>query len=247
VVPTLVSYLEDFGSDMLIREEVQQQISYAFKNAELLKRALTHKSFANENKVALHNERLEFLGDSVLNLIISEYLMKFCPSSSEGDLSRLRAAIVNEPALAEVARKIRLGTYLLLGKGEELTGGRNKNSLLADSLEALIAAVYLDAGIEATRSLTINLFEDMLHRHCREGAAPSDYKTKLQEYCQERLKQLPEYRVVSKTGPDHQKQFVVEVFLTGVMHGQGNGKSKKEAQQQAAKDALAKLCGDSPS
>ena len=227
---------------MLFRAEVQQRISYTFKSAALLERALTHKSYANENKVVLHNERLEFLGDSVLNLVVSEYLMKFCPFSSEGDLSRLRAAIVSEPALAEVARKIGLGTYLLLGKGEELTGGRNKDSLLADSLEALIAAVYLDAGMDATRSLTLNLFQDKINTHCIQGAS-SDYKTKLQEYCQERLKQLPEYRVVSKTGPDHQREYVVEVFLTGGIQGQGTGQSKKEAQQQAAKHALAKLCG----
>jgi ribonuclease-3 len=228
------------------RADIQQQIAYTFKNAELLERALTHKSYANENKVPSHNERMEFLGDAVLNLMVSEHLMKLCPNSTEGDLSRLRASVVSEPALAAVARAIGLGRYLLLGKGEEQTGGRDKDSLLADSLEALIAAVYLDAGTDATEAFIIRFFDDLLKRSCARRLS-LDYKTELQELCQERLKQLPEYRVVSETGPDHQKQFEVEISLKGKVHGRGRGKSKKEAEQRAAKEALTRLAENAPS
>jgi len=220
--------------------DIQQRIGYTFKDAELLERALTHKSYANENRVPYHNERMEFLGDAVLSLVISEHLMKACPDSTEGDLSRLRAAVVSEPALAAVSRDIGLGDYLLLGKGEDQTGGRNKDSLLADCLEALIAAVYLDAGKDAAESLVIRLFEDVIKRTSTSGGS-LDYKTEFQELCQEQLKQLPEYRIVSETGPDHQKQFEMEVWIKGQLSGRGTGKSKKEAEQRAAKEALAKL------
>jgi ribonuclease-3 len=220
--------------------DIQQRIGYTFSDPELLERALTHKSYANENKVPYHNERMEFLGDSVLNLIVSEYLMKTCPDSTEGALSRLRASVVSEPALAGVAREIGLGEHLLLGKGEEQTGGRNKDSLLADCLEALIASVYLDRGMDATEAFIMRFFDDLIKKSCTTRVS-LDYKTELQELCQERLKQLPEYRVASETGPDHQKQFEVEVWVRGEQTGRGVGKSKKEAEQKAAKEALAKL------
>jgi ribonuclease III len=219
---------------------IQQQIGHTFKDAELLERALTHKSYANENRVPYHNERMEFLGDAVLSLVISEYLMKACPDSTEGDLSRLRAAVVSEPALAAISREIGLGDHLLLGKGEDQTGGRNKDSLLADCLEALIAAVYLDSGKDAAESLVIRLFEEVIKKTSASGGS-LDYKTGLQELCQEQLKQLPEYRVVSETGPDHQKQFEMEVWIKGQFTGRGIGKSKKEAEQRAAREALEKL------
>jgi ribonuclease-3 len=220
--------------------DIPQRIGYAFKDTELLERALTHKSYANENKVPYHNERMEFLGDAVLGLVISENLMKLYPDSTEGDLSRLRAAVVSEPTLAAVSRKIGLGDYLLLGKGEDQTGGRNKDSLLADCLEALIAAVYLDAGKDAAESLIIRLFEEVIKKTSASGGS-LDYKTELQERCQEQLKQLPEYRIVSETGPDHQKQFEMEVWIKGQLAGRGIGKSKKEAEQRAAREALAML------
>ncbi len=220
--------------------DIQQRIAYTFSNPELLERALTHKSYANENKVPSHNERMEFLGDSVLNLIVSEYLMKICPNSTEGGLSRLRAAVVSESALAAIARTMGLGNYLLLGKGEEQTGGRDKDSLLADSLEALIASVYLDAGMDATEGFIIRFFDDVIKKACAMRVT-LDYKTELQELCQEKLKQLPEYRVVSETGPDHRKQFDVEVWVKGERAGRGAGRSKKEAEQKAAKEALEKL------
>ena len=220
--------------------DIQQRIGYTFRDEELLERSLTHKSYANENRVPYHNERMEFLGDAVLSLVISEYLMTDCPDSTEGDLSRLRAAVVSEPALAAISREIGLGQYLLLGKGEDRTGGRNKDSLLADCLEALIAAVYLDAGKDAATSLVIRLFEDAIKKTTTSGNS-LDYKTALQELCQEQLKQLPEYRIVSETGPDHQKQFEMEVWIKGQLFGRGTGKSKKEAEQRAAGEALEKL------
>jgi ribonuclease-3 len=220
--------------------DIQQRIAHTFQDVELLARALTHKSYANENRVPYHNERMEFLGDAVLSLVVSEYLMKACPDSTEGDLSRFRAAVVSEPALAAVSREIGLGDYLLLGKGEDQTGGRNKDSLLADCLEALIASVYLDAGIDAAEAFVIRVFEALIRKTCTSGGS-LDYKTELQELCQERLKQLPEYRIVSETGPDHQKQFNMEVWIKGQLSGRGIGKSKKEAEQRAAREALDKL------
>jgi ribonuclease-3 len=220
--------------------DLQDRIAYTFKDPELLERALTHKSYANENRVPYHNERLEFLGDSVLSLVISEYLMKTCPDSTEGDLSRFRAAVVSEPALAIIAREIGIGNHLLLGKGEEQTGGRNKDSLLADCLEALIASVYLDSGKDVAENLVLRFFEGIIKKTCSTGGT-LDYKTELQELCQDQLKQLPEYRVVSESGPDHLKQFDMEVWIKGTLSGCGTGKSKKEAEQKAAKAALEKV------
>ncbi len=220
--------------------DLQQRIAYTFSNPDMLERALTHKSYANENKVPYHNERMEFLGDSVLNLIVSEYLMRSCPASTEGDLSRLRAAVVSEPALASIARVIGLGGYILLGRGEEQTGGRDKDSLLANWLEALIASIYLDTGKDSAEAFVIRFFEDVMKKTCA-SRITLDYKTELQELCQERLRQLPEYRIVSETGPDHQKQFEVEAWVNGRLSGRGAGRSKKEAEQKAAKEALERL------
>jgi ribonuclease-3 len=217
--------------------DIEQRIVHEFRDRGLLERSLTHKSFANENRVSAHNERLEFLGDAVLSLVVSEYLMKTCPDSNEGDLSRLRAAVVSEPALALVAREIGLGPYLLLGKGEEQTGGRGKDSLLANCLEALIAAIYLDAGSREVEAFVIRFFKDPIEKTCT-ARGSLDYKTEVQELCQERLKQLPEYRLVSESGPDHQKQFSVELVIKSEVYGRGIGRSKKEAEQKAAKEAL---------
>ncbi len=223
--------------------DIEERIAHRFCKPELLALALTHKSYANENRVPAHNERLEFLGDSVLGLVVSEYLMNTCPDSTEGDLSRLRAAIVSESALAVVAREIGLGGFLLLGRGEDQTGGRNKDSLLANCLEALIASVYLDAGIEAVESFVLRFFGAIIQKSCQ-ARGTQDYKTELQELCQERVKQLPEYRVASESGPDHQKQFAVELILKGEVYGRGVGKSKKEAEQKAAKEALQRFSNE---
>jgi ribonuclease-3 len=223
--------------------DIQQRIAYQFSNTELLERALTHKSYANENRVPYHNERMEFLGDAVLNLVVSEYLMKTCPDSTEGDLSRLRAAVVSEPALAAIARDIGLGKYIMLGKGEEQTGGRDKGSLLANCLEALIASIYLDTGKVSAEAFIIRFFDNMIQKTCT-SRCTLDHKTKLQELCQERLRQLPEYKVVSESGPDHQKQFEVEVWIKGQVSGRGIGRNKKEAEQRAAKEAIVRLTED---
>jgi len=220
--------------------ELQHHIGYTFRKADLLERALTHRSYANENRLSEHNERMEFLGDSVLNLVVSEQLMNALPGSSEGDLSRLRAAVVSEPSLAAVAREIGLGEYLLLGRGEEQTGGRDKDSLLADSLEALVASLYLDGGIGPAGAFIIRFFDATIRKAQTTGGT-SDYKTEVQELCQERLKTLPDYTVVSESGPDHQKQFEVELSVRGEVYGRGAGRNKKEAEQRAAKEALEKL------
>jgi len=225
--------------------DIQERIAHRFTNPDLLELALTHKSYANENRVPAHNERLEFLGDAVLGFVISKHLMNTCPESTEGDLSRLRAAIVSEPALAAIAREIGLGSFLFLGRGEDQTGGRDKDSLLANCLEALIASIYLDAGIDAVEAFVLRFFGEIIGRSCT-ARGTQDYKTELQELCQERIKQLPEYRVVSETGPDHQKQFKVELSLKGEVYGRGIGKSKKEAEQKAAKEALERFSNQAP-
>ena len=211
------------------------------RNPELLERALTHKSYANENRVPYHNERMEFLGDAVLSLVVSEYLMRTCPDSTEGDLSRLRAAVVSEPALAAIAREIGLGSYLLLGKGEEQTGGQGQGFAARKLLlkRSLPPCTSMRAKMPPKRS-SFGSFEEVIKKTCA-SRSTLDYKTELQELCQERLKQLPEYRVVSETGPDHQKQFEVELLVKGQVYGRGIGKSKKEAEQKAAKEALEKL------
>jgi ribonuclease III len=224
--------------------ELQQQIAFTYRDPHLLERALTHKSYANENRLSEHNERMEFLGDSVLSLVVSELLMNALPGASEGELSRIRAAVVSEPSLAAVAREIGLGEYLLVGRGEEQTGGRDKDSLLADSLEALVASLYLDSGIEQAGAFITRFFRDRIDRAQTAGGT-ADHKTELQELCQERLKTLPEYRVVSESGPDHRKEFTVELSIRGEVYGLGIGRNKKEAEQRAAKEALEKLSNGS--
>lgn len=222
--------------------ELQQRMSYTYRDPGLLERALTHRSFANENRLTDHNERMEFLGDAVLTLAVSEQLMAAWPQAPEGELSRWRAAIVSERSLSCLAREIGLGTYLRLGKGEEQTGGRDKDSLLADAFEALVASLYLDGGMGAASLFLERLFRSAVVAAGGAGMI-SDYKTALQELCQERLKVLPEYRVVSQSGPDHRKEFTVELTIKGETAGRGSGRSKKEAEQRAAKEAI-EMFGD---
>ena len=220
--------------------ELQHRIAYTFRDPGLLERAVTHRSYANEHRLSEHNERMEFLGDSVLGLVVSELLMNALPGASEGELSRLRASVVSEPSLAAIARRIGLGEFLCLGKGEEQTGGRDKDSLLADSLEALVAAIYLDGSVVPVQAFISSFFGDAMDR-ARAGGGTADHKTALQELCQERLKTLPDYRVVSEAGPDHLKEFTVELTVRGEVLGRGIGRNKKEAEQRAAKEALEKL------
>lgn len=218
---------------------------YRFKNPALLEEALTHKSHVNERKGAshAHNERLEFLGDAVLSLIISDHLARLYPQLSEGSLSKLKATLVSESSLAQAARRLNLGVLLRLGRGEERSQGRDKNSLLADALEAVIAAVYLDGGLEASRIFTVGVLAHELAQAEAQQGAPGgeDYKTRLQEWCQQRYDQLPQYATVRESGPDHQKSFEVEVRVNGDLAGHGRGFSKKEAEQMAAQQALERL------
>jgi len=218
---------------------------YRFKNPGLLAEALTHKSHVNERKGATrsHNERLEFLGDAVLSLIISDHLAQLYTQLSEGALSKLKANLVSESSLAQAARRMNLGAMLRLGRGEELSQGREKNSLLADALEAVIAAVYLDGGLEASRTFTLGVMQEELRQAEAHQTTPGeeDYKTRLQEWCQKRYDQLPQYVMVRESGPDHQKHFEVEVRVNERAAGIGQGLSKKEAEQMAARCALEQI------
>jgi ribonuclease-3 len=202
---------------------------------ELLERALTHRSFAYENGGLPTNERLEFLGDSVLGLIVTGTLFCDFPDLAEGQLAKLRAAVVNMRALAGVARGLRLGDYVYLGKGEEGTGGRDKSSILADTLEAVIGAVYLDCGLAEADALVHRLFDPVIARSARLGAG-LDWKTSLQELTAAEVLGVPEYHV-EESGPDHQKSFRASVWVGGHSYGTGEGRSKKEAEQQAAEAA----------
>jgi ribonuclease-3 len=208
----------------------------------LVERALTHRSYAYENGGLPTNERLEFLGDSVLGLIVTEELFRRHPDLPEGQLAKLRAAVVNSRALAEVARALGVGRYLRLGRGEEVSGGRDKSSILADAVEALIGAVYLDRGMEPTRSLVLELFAGLLDSAAQLGAG-LDWKTSLQELAAGRSLGVPEYRV-SESGPDHAKAFRAVAVVAGRDLGEGSGRSKKEAEQHAAQRAWTVLTAE---
>ncbi len=220
---------------------------YQFLNSGFLQEALTHKSYVNERRASgqNHNERLEFLGDAVLSLIISDYLANRYAELSEGALSQLKAKLVSEAPLANAARRLDLGARLRLGRGEELSKGREKASLLADALEAVIAAVYLDGGLEASRNFTIDVLGEELRLIDELQTRPGggDYKTRFQEWCQKHHDVLPRYVIVQETGPDHQKVFEVGVYLNDEVCGIGQGYSKKEAEQQAAQRALERVEG----
>jgi ribonuclease-3 len=223
-------------------DSLQSSLGYRFKAMALLEEALTHSSLVNEQKSVTpqHNERLEFLGDAVLSLVMSEYLASALPQSSEGALSKLKAQLVSEASLAAVARRLSLGEHLKLGRGEDRSKGREKDSLLADALEAVLAAVHLDGGFDASRTVTRHIFAGELASVATQQEQPGagDYKTQFQEWCQKRHDTLPRYVTVRESGPDHQKLFEVELSIQGEVVGMGSGRSKKEAEQQAAKRAL---------
>ena len=219
--------------------EFEERIGYRFGSSDLLRRALTHKSYSHEAKAdnVRHNETFEFLGDSVLGFIIGDLLFQHFPHLDEGALSKMKAFLVSASSLAAKARHYSMGEVILLGVGEEKTGGRKKDSLLANLFEAVIAAIYLDGGIAPARQLIERSFIDDIGRIDQQDLLFHDYKTALQELAQGKGLQLPEYNVVAEVGPDHDKTFVVEVKL-GSLAARGEGSSKKEAQQQAAKSAL---------
>ncbi len=220
-------------------EDLQRKLTYIFHRMDLLSTALTHRSWVNEHPRPDQedNERLEFLGDAVLDLCASDLLIEHFPDFDEGTLSKMRARLVNEKPLAAWALRLGLGEALLLGRGEESSGGRAKESLLANALEAVIAAVYLDAGFDQARKFVVAhlkplLVDDTLKSEC------FDYKTELQEYCQKIFKTAPTYTLLGESGPDHDRTFIIEVAIDGVFHQTGTGKSKKDAQKNAASKAL---------
>lgn len=215
----------------------EETINYTFEDKSYILEALTHSSYSNENKNYKFNERLEFLGDSVLSIVISDYLFKKEKNLPEGELTKLRANIVCEESLSEVAGQIHLGEYLLLGKGEEATGGRDRISILADALEAVIAAIYLDGGLEEASKFIFKFMEEIIENSI-EGKIFRDYKTYLQEVLQSKGEQHIWYNLVEEKGPDHNKRFVMEVGINDEVLGVGEGKSKKDAEQVAAKSAL---------
>jgi len=218
--------------------ELEARLGHSFRNAALCETALTHTSWVNEagQPERSDNERLEFLGDAVLDLVVSDLLMRRFPDRREGDLSRARAALVSEPGLAQVAVALELGRFILLGKGEERTGGRGRPSILANALEALMGAIYVDAGFDAAAAVASRLFESRIEevdQHAR-----LDYKSRLQERAQALWQTAPVYEVVAEEGPDHDKRFEVALSLAGRPYGRAIGRSKKEAEQGAAAAAL---------
>jgi ribonuclease-3 len=223
-------------------DDLARVTDYSFKNQELLYQAIRHPSYVYEkdNPRVSDNQRLEFLGDAVINLAISNLLMESFPEMKEGDLSKYRASLVSENGLSCIALELELGDYLLLGKGEERTDGRKKLSILSDALEALIGAIYLDGGFAEALRVIAKLFSPLLES-ISPGKSVNDFKTDLQEYSQEAFQSTPQYRLEKETGPDHNKTFYAGVYLKGDLMGKGKGKSKKEAEQNAAKEALACL------
>ncbi|NLH48766.1 MAG: ribonuclease III [Myxococcales bacterium] len=221
-------------------EELLRAIGHEFNDPTLLQRAITHSSFANEAGHSEDYERLEFLGDAVLELIVSHMLLDRFPEHKEGELSRLRASAVNRHTLATIARRLGMGEFVQMSRGEEKTGGREKETILADVFEAVIGAIYLDGGLGAAGSF-IERYFDLLFAGADERILFTDYKTRLQEASQAQLAATPTYRILETTGPDHDKRFVVEVSIGRAPYGTGTGKSKKEAEQQAAKVAYERL------
>lgn len=222
--------------------DLHKTLGIAFKDASLLRQALVHSSYLNENpgEVSGNNERLEFLGDAILGFFITEKLYAECPGSSEGEMTRLRAALVNGDTLANIARKIQIGDYLYMGRGEESSGGRDKKPNLAGAMEAVIAAVYLDQGVAGTRKFIRRLFKNEMVDVLSNNNI-KDYKSRLQEVVQSRDQAAPVYRLIAEEGPDHAKTFTVEVIIGNSVQGRGVGKSKKQAEATAARVALEKL------
>lgn len=226
-------------------EKLHEKLGYRFRDPQLLARAFCHSSYVNEqfDPGLKDNERLEFLGDAVLDLAISHILMLRFKDATEGELSKFRAQVVDEAGLHQVATSLGLGDYLLLGRGEEQGGGREKSSILADATEALIGAMYLDGGFDRTLETVERLFSSLLER-VGTGELIHDFKSLLQELSQERCKSLPRYRLIKESGPAHDRYFQVDLSLRGEVLARGEGKSKKEAEQDAARQALFRLTGE---
>jgi ribonuclease III len=221
-------------------EELCTKLHVTYKELNFLKTAITHSSYANQNKSSLFNERLEFLGDAVLELCISDYLYTHFTNKTEGELTRIRAIIVCEESLHEIGRGFELGEYMLMGRGEELTGGRNRVSIIADCVEAIIASLYLDQGLAASRSFILEHFMETVNAAAKNRMV-LDYKTKLQELLQKEGEVSIAYELTGSEGPDHHRRFFMQVLVNGMKSGAGEGFTKKEAEQNAAKQALSFL------
>lgn len=217
--------------------EFEEKIGYSFKDKALLELALTHSSYANENKLKKNNERFEFLGDSVLGFVTAEYLFTEFKNRPEGEMTKLRAAVVCEKSLFKFAEQINLGKYILLGRGEDSTGGRNRPSVVSDAFEAVVAAIYIDGGMEAAKPYILGFIKEAVKRE----TSFKDNKSLLQEYIQRVKGNTLAYEEVGEEGPDHDKTFVFRVKLNGEVIGEGKGRSKKEAEQNAAGIALEKI------
>lgn len=219
-------------------EKLQERIKYKFKNISLLKTALVHKSYLNDIRHfdAECNERLEFLGDSVLGFITAEYLYKKYPEKDEGEMSKIRSCVVCESSLAEIARELKLGNYLYLSYGEDKCGGRNRDSILSDAVESVIAAVFLDGGIEAAKSLILEFFAPLIDKNKTENSENLNYKTALQEFCQKNGSSVS-YKLIKMSGPDHNKCYTVCAVIDGKEYKSADAKSKKKAEQYAAEYA----------
>ena len=223
-------------------EALNERLGHVFTDPSLLQKALTHRSFYFENRATScgHYERLEFLGDAVLDLVLSETLMKAFPQVEEGTLSKWRASLVNESTLAEIARDLELAPYIFLGRSEEAQRGQMRPRLLASTFEAILGAIYLDAGLEAARNLIDREFASRVENLDPNDEFAADYKTKLQEWTQKQFHCVPEYKLLSSEGPEHAKTFTYEVIVNGKSLGRGTGQSRKGAEQAAAQDALSK-------
>jgi ribonuclease III len=219
---------------------IESKINYTFKDPLILAQAFIHRSYTNEHKhVSLHNERLEFLGDSILGLIIAEHLYLALPDTSEGELSYLRSRLVEASTCVSYVIKLGIAPYLLLGKGERMNDGRGRETILADLFEAVIGAIYLDGGFEAAKHFFFKNFSTEIDNILKMPV--KNWKALLQDYCQKKYQKPPIYKVITETGPDHSKEFKINVYLENIELGQGIGSSKKEAQQAAAADAILKL------
>ena len=220
---------------------LQKTIKINFKNLNLLKNSLTHSSYVNESHYSnLHNERLEYLGDSILSFVINEFLYKNFKEYSEGELAKIKAVVVSQKILAKISRKLQLGDFLYLGWGEEQSGGRERTSILANTLEALIGAIYLDSGLRKCRNFILSYFKEDINRIDNQSSS-RDPKTALQEYVQKKIKGRPIYNLVKETGPDHQKNFLVELLIRDKKILSARGSSKRKAEMEAAKKALEKI------
>ncbi len=219
--------------------KLEATLHISFRNSTLLQQALVHRSYLHENPDfnLPSNERIEYLGDSILSAVVAEKLYKDYPDLSEGDMTKLRSALVRRETLARIANHLKLDGYLYLGHGEETSGGRAKQSILADALEAVIGAVFLDQGFDTCRDLILRLYDAEVEKAV-DDSLTSDFKSQLQEVVQSKYHEIPAYRVISAEGPDHVKEFIVEVVVGGRMIGKGSGSSKREAEKEAAKAAL---------